>query len=621
MQTMNEPAQSTIWLNTVSYNNSQGLPKTQAIAKGISVQGPPKLKPVWPPSFDTDGGAYIFQSQSGSFLEPKSQFFYCPKSKLYYSCTNGIYYNQVVLQGEISFVRFNPPLPIEPEGTSTLSDQSAVSSTAAATAAAAAAAALIRKPVILSMGFGMKNKNSSVKINNVSKKIAGDMLKWGSAQGNEDEEEMKRTEKAQMILVAAARGKGKSANANIPIMQSDTNVEVNIEDQTINALALTSRINSASNNIAPSIAMTGKQVTPISSSSTAPTGASEVVACLLCRRQFSTPEQLGRHERESKLHKENMMLMVAATSNDIAKQLAAFSTSTATIPSATAAPNSIPLSSQSASMNTLVPQMPTFSVPLNSIPTAMVSTLSFPPPPPPPSFSHPPSSSKILPPTTILLTSTPPNLSSSSSSSSSPHSIRNSVHQSALDSEQINFRENFRDTSGLKEVSSSSEYRDRALERREIHHQSSQSGSIHKDRERERQSDRERDGIDSKGKDRNQERSTSSFQKSEIDSKNGVIQPLDDHHNPGTQMLRKMGWNEGQGLGRSGSGSEESVGVRLAEEMNSNGGGRGGGRRVTGIGGNSGSGIPQVDYRGSGKEYKDSLMRAAKARYDQVSNQ
>ena len=189
-----------------------------------------------------------------------------------------------------------------------------------------------------------------------------------------------------------------------------------------------------------------------------------------------------------------------------------------------------------------------------------------------------------------------------------------------MDSKQINLQENLRDSSGSTDFSSSSEYRDRALERRAIHQQSSQSGSIYKDRERERE--RDRDGIESKGNDRNQERSTSSFQKSEIDSKNGFIpQPLDDHHNPGTQMLRKMGWNEGQGLGRSGNGSEESVGVRLAEEMNSSNGGRGGGRRVMGIGGNSGSGIPQVDYRGSGKEYKDSLMRAAKARYDQVANQ
>ena len=191
-----------------------------------------------------------------------------------------------------------------------------------------------------------------------------------------------------------------------------------------------------------------------------------------------------------------------------------------------------------------------------------------------------------------------------------------------MDSKQINLLENLRDSSGSKDVSSSSEYRDRALERRAIYQQSSQSGSIHKDRERERERDRDRDGIVSKGNDRNQVRSTSSLQKSEIDSKNGFIpQPLDDHHNPGTQMLRKMGWNEGQGLGRSGNGSEESVGVRLAGEMNSSNGGRGGGRRVMGIGGNSGSGIPQVDYRGSGKEYKDSLMRAAKARYDQVANQ
>lgn len=79
-------------------------------------------------------------------------------------------------------------------------------------------------------------------------------------------------------------------------------------------------------------------------------------------------------------------------------------------------------------------------------------------------------------------------------------------------------------------------------------------------------------------------------------------------------MLRKMGWNEGQGLGRDGSGLEESVGVQMGSDLNSSTG-----RRVTGIGGNSGGSIPHVNYSGSGKEYKDSLIRAAKARYDQMN--
>jgi hypothetical protein len=45
------------------------------------------------------------------------------------------------------------------------------------------------------------------------------------------------------------------------------------------------------------------------------------VACLLCRRQFASPEQLQRHEKESKLHKENMILAVKAAADDVANQL------------------------------------------------------------------------------------------------------------------------------------------------------------------------------------------------------------------------------------------------------------------------------------------------------------
>ena len=33
----------------------------------------------------------------------------------------------------------------------------------------------------------------------------------------------------------------------------------------------------------------------------------DLVACLLCQRQFLNFEQLQRHERESKLHKDNLL--------------------------------------------------------------------------------------------------------------------------------------------------------------------------------------------------------------------------------------------------------------------------------------------------------------------------
>ena len=103
-------------------------------------------------------------------------------------------------------------------------------------------------------------------------------------------------------------------------------------------------------------------------------------------------------------------------------------------------------------------------------------------------------------------------------------------------------------------------------------------------------------------------------QKSESD-RYAPTSSLDDTSNPGTQMMMKMGWNSGEGLGRGGTGAEESVGVLLSSDLNNNGG-----KRTTGIGG-GGTAIPRIDYRSSGREYKDSLLRAAKARYDQVSKE
>ena len=90
---------------------------------------------------------------------------------------------------------------------------------------------------------------------------------------------------------------------------------------------------------------------------------------------------------------------------------------------------------------------------------------------------------------------------------------------------------------------------------------------------------------------------------------------MNDESNPGNQLLRKMGWDTGKGLGKDGKGMEESVGVKLADIEKVSEGNRG----VAGIGSNTG--IPPVNYKGEGKAYKDSLLRAAKARYDQVSKQ
>jgi len=46
----------------------------------------------WPPSFEKDGSAFVFDSRSAMFYEPLSDFFYCPKSKLYYGNKKKTYF-------------------------------------------------------------------------------------------------------------------------------------------------------------------------------------------------------------------------------------------------------------------------------------------------------------------------------------------------------------------------------------------------------------------------------------------------------------------------------------------------------------------------------------------------
>lgn len=89
----------------------------------------------------------------------------------------------------------------------------------------------------------------------------------------------------------------------------------------------------------------------------------------------------------------------------------------------------------------------------------------------------------------------------------------------------------------------------------------------------------------------------------------------EDVDNPGNQLLRRLGWKEGEGLGRGGSGDVESVATKL--EQKHAGAGPGSVSVKRGVGISSSPQIPAVEY-GAGSEYKNSILRAARARYDQI---
>ena len=81
-----------------------------------------------------------------------------------------------------------------------------------------------------------------------------------------------------------------------------------------------------------------------------------------------------------------------------------------------------------------------------------------------------------------------------------------------------------------------------------------------------------------------------------------------DLSNPGNQLLRRFGWEEGKGLGKDGTGVKDPVGVTGAQKDSDK----------LGIGVKR-SAIPPVEY-GEGRVYKDSILRAARARFEQLES-
>lgn len=76
----------------------------------------------------------------------------------------------------------------------------------------------------------------------------------------------------------------------------------------------------------------------------------------------------------------------------------------------------------------------------------------------------------------------------------------------------------------------------------------------------------------------------------------------EDKDNPGNQLLRRLGWKDGEGLGRDGSGDTVSVASKLEQKNPS-----------------SGMGAPhEGTYSGEGSDYKKNILLAAKARYDRL---
>eukprot|EP00604_Paraphysomonas_vestita_P000531 CAMPEP_0174825920 /NCGR_PEP_ID=MMETSP1107-20130205/43266_1 /TAXON_ID=36770 /ORGANISM="Paraphysomonas vestita, Strain GFlagA" /LENGTH=838 /DNA_ID=CAMNT_0016058065 /DNA_START=1649 /DNA_END=4165 /DNA_ORIENTATION=- len=367
----------------------------------------PKVKTNWPLVFETNGASYIYQTQTGLFYDTVQKYYYCTKSKLYYNEADGTYLSQAPPGSEVPFVLFEPPEPSTLPSEEVLSvEKSSVNSITTTSINSESSNKLnTRKPVVLSMNLSNSSKAKITKPNEKKsdssneteivtpvvvltsmKKFSQDIAKWGERKHELESIEQTYQEQSQQ----------QKAVTN----DSTNNIEIQINN------------NSSVSN-------------------------SNGTICTLCRRQFNSPEQLQRHERESKLHADNLAKLKASQQQ----------------------------------------QQP----------------------------SNP-----------------------SSSSSSSPPSL------SSLEQQQ----------------QQQTIYRDRASERRAIHGQS----EIPDDSEFGR-----KDEIFSGSKRRAGSVTDYLVDNSSVINTTLPTTLIEDGNNPGNQLLRRMGWNEGEGLGKDSSGRVESI--------------------------------------------------------------
>jgi RNA-binding protein 5/10 len=259
--------QAAQWATANSTSSQSHYPQQQQQSQIIST---PRTKPSFPQSFETHGGSYIFQAPSGYFYEPLSEFYYDPKSKLYYNAIDGVYYKHS-LALDPPFYRFDPPIPIGIDNTILEQNNTNVLN-------------LARKPVVMSLGLNKSSKPP------VTKKIANDLGKWADRNNYEEEDE-------EDINTAFKTKNSKSKT----IAVASTTIEIH---------------NNTANN-KNSITNTTNSKNSISNISPSPSTSSNSTVCLLCKRQFASSEQLLRHEKESKLHKENLIKQLSKNESTV----------------------------------------------------------------------------------------------------------------------------------------------------------------------------------------------------------------------------------------------------------------------------------------------------------------
>lgn len=219
----------------------------------------------WPPSFDTEGASFIFDSRSGMFFHPPSDFFYDPKTKLYYSNKKGQYFRFVgSVGGDVGEDAPIPFLPVGPGG-------GGGGNAAAATGGESAA----ERPI----GSESEPK-SKIAISLKTKVLAAN----STAKSLHEAASIEKTKLKEQNM--AARSKNSS------LQDAPTVHKKHEEDMTKwSGRAKEFHDENPDPSSTPRKIQTTSKGQPI---------------CLICRRKFPTVEKLEQHEKLSALHKENL---------------------------------------------------------------------------------------------------------------------------------------------------------------------------------------------------------------------------------------------------------------------------------------------------------------------------
>jgi hypothetical protein len=296
----------------------------------------------FPPNFDTNGGSYVFQAKSGCFLEPTTEFYYDPKHKRYYCAKDGNYYTHDA-SVDPPFKLFHPPAPSaessQEADAAGAGDSSRVPSGVAANAAASSTSTTSKGKLTTTVNLGKAGAAVGFGLG-VNKKAKLDIAKWGALQQADDEVEEDPRRK-QKLVVHNAQGSSDDAKKHaapvaastvMPAAPVPTPVAAAVREETAVGLAPTATSQPVAPlrpPLPPGLGAPQGQSTahaappqathtdssprtsappppPRPSAPAAPTAASAAPVCLLCQRQFPSLEMLQRHERESKLHADNL---------------------------------------------------------------------------------------------------------------------------------------------------------------------------------------------------------------------------------------------------------------------------------------------------------------------------